>query len=57
MYIGGDVEFAGFEWDDANRQKCRKHGVSGAEIESLFSGVVFIAPDIAHSQLRSGSRR
>jgi hypothetical protein len=26
----------GFDWDDENREKCQKHGVSVAQIESLF---------------------
>ena len=40
---------AGFDWDDGNRAKCRKHGVSIAEIEHLFSHPHRIAPDLAHS--------
>jgi uncharacterized DUF497 family protein len=43
------MEFAGFDWDDANREKCQKHGVSIAEIEALFAHTVHIAPDIQHS--------
>jgi uncharacterized DUF497 family protein len=27
------MEFDGFDWDAGNREKCRKHGVSTAEIE------------------------
>lgn len=41
---------AGFDWDESNRQKCRKHGVSVAEIESLFSGPLMILPDDVHSR-------
>jgi hypothetical protein len=26
----------GFDWDDGNRSKCQKHGMSIAEIEALF---------------------
>lgn len=44
------MEFSGFDWDEANRDKCRKHGVSIAEIESLFEGAVVILPDADHSQ-------
>ena len=40
---------AGFDWDDGNRAKCRKHGVSIAEIEDLFAYPHRIAPDLAHS--------
>ena len=43
------MEFAGFDWDRGNRKKCQKHGVSIAEIESLFARVVKIAPDLPHS--------
>lgn len=43
------MDFAGFDWDHGNRGKCRKHGVSIAEIESLFRGTVHVAPDPAHS--------
>jgi uncharacterized DUF497 family protein len=43
------MEFAGFDWDRGNRKKCQKHGVSIAEIESLFGRVVKIAPDLQHS--------
>jgi uncharacterized protein len=43
------MEFAGFDWDKANRDKCQKHGVSIAEIEALFGRVVSIGPDLQHS--------
>ena len=43
------MEFDGFDWDHGNRDKCRKHGVSIAEIESLFEGTVFVGPDEAPS--------
>lgn len=39
----------GFDWDDGNSQKCRKHGISTAEIENLFSRPVMMLPDTAHS--------
>ena len=39
----------GFEWDDGNRGKCLKHGLSIEEIESVFEGVVMILPDVEHS--------
>ena len=44
------MEFTGFDWDDGNRRKCRKHGVSLKTIESLFAGAVAVLPDIAHSE-------
>jgi uncharacterized DUF497 family protein len=39
----------GFDWDAGNRDKCRKHGVTPAEIEALFRGAPRVAPDIRHS--------
>lgn len=41
--------FAGFDWDDGNVAKCRKHGVSLAEIETLLLAGPAIAPDPGHS--------
>jgi uncharacterized DUF497 family protein len=43
------MEFDGFDWDDGNSSKCCKHGVSITEIETLFAGVIAIAPDLKHS--------
>lgn len=40
---------SGFDWDDGNRQKCRRHGLSLDEIETLFRLEPLVAPDIAHS--------
>jgi len=40
---------AGFDWDDGNRSKWLKHGVSGEEVESLFMRPIMILPDEAHS--------
>lgn len=42
-------QFAGFEWDEANRDKCQIHGVSVREIESVFQRPVAVLPDPAHS--------
>jgi len=44
------MEFSGFDWDEGNRTKCRKHGLSIAVIESLFREGLAILPDEAHSQ-------
>jgi hypothetical protein len=33
-----EAAIAGFDWDDGNRSKCHKHGVSAEEVESLFLG-------------------
>jgi uncharacterized protein len=48
------VEFAGFDWDRGNREKCQKHGISIAEIESVFRRPVVILPDRENPQ---GERR
>lgn len=39
----------GFDWDAGNLTKCAKHGLTVAEIESLFLGAVRVAPDVRHS--------
>jgi uncharacterized DUF497 family protein len=46
-----DLEVAGFEWDQGNRDKCRKHGVSLAAIERLFAGPLLVFRDSAHSRV------
>ena len=43
------ARIAGFEWDAGNRSKCTRHGVTIAEIESVFGGEVAIHADEAHS--------
>ena len=43
------VKVSGFDWDDHNREKCQKRGVSLAEIEALFSGPLDTYPDPVHS--------
>jgi uncharacterized protein len=44
-----NLRVSGFDWDEANRAKCRKHGVSITEIEDLFAHSPRIAPDPKHS--------
>jgi uncharacterized DUF497 family protein len=39
----------GFDWDEGNRAKCQKHGVSLAEIEAVFHSPHRLVPDPAHS--------
>ena len=39
----------GFDWDEGNREKCQKHGVSLAEIEGIFKNDPRFAPDLKHS--------
>ena len=43
------LHVSGFDWDSGNRAKCRKHGVSIEEVESVFLGSPRIAPDPKHS--------
>jgi len=44
-----DLRVSGFDWDDGNRTKCQKHGVSVTQIEALFARGPRIAPDPKHS--------
>jgi len=43
------MEFSGFDWDDGNRSKCQKHGVSVETVEHIFHRGLMIFPDEAHS--------
>ena len=46
-----DPLFEGFDWDEGNAEKCRRHGVSIGEIESaLISKALMIVPDVKHSK-------
>jgi uncharacterized DUF497 family protein len=44
-----NLQVGGFDWDDGNRFKCQKHGVTIAEIEALFVHSPRVAPDPKHS--------
>jgi uncharacterized DUF497 family protein len=44
-----NLSTGGFDWDDGNRSKCQQHGVSIAEIETLFGHGPRVAPDPKHS--------
>jgi uncharacterized DUF497 family protein len=44
------IRVEGFDWDEGNKLKCQKHGLTLDEIEEFFCGKVFVAPDIKHSQ-------
>jgi uncharacterized DUF497 family protein len=44
---------AGFDWDDGNRAKCQKHGVSLSEIEFVLSHPVAIYPSRAVKEKRN----
>ena len=39
-----------FDWDDGNRTKAQKHGLSVADIEGFFRLGPRVAPDPSHSQ-------
>ena len=45
-----NMQITGFQWDEGNRAKCRKHGVSITEIEFVLSHDFAMAPDVAHSE-------
>jgi uncharacterized DUF497 family protein len=40
---------AGFDWDDGNRRKCQKHGLTVVAIEAVFRGSMRVFPDTDHS--------
>jgi uncharacterized protein len=40
-----DLRVSGFDWDEGNRAKCQKHGLSIAQIEAIFARSPRIAPD------------
>jgi uncharacterized DUF497 family protein len=44
-----DIGISGFDWDEGNRAKCQKHGLSIAQVEALFAHNPRIAPDPKHS--------
>ncbi len=39
----------GFDWDEHNIGKCKKHGVALDEIEAVFADGLAVRPDITHS--------
>jgi len=46
----------GFEWDDGNRDKCRKHGLSHDDIEYvLLHSETLIVPDLKNSMVEPRS--
>lgn len=41
----------GFDWDDGNKEKCQKHGLTIEQIEqAFFAPSLLVAPDVKHSQ-------
>jgi hypothetical protein len=52
MRFGDRVE--GFEWDEGNRGKNGKHGVTDGESEQVFFGdPLLVLPDLRHSLLET----
>lgn len=45
-----DLRVSGFDWDEGNRKKCQKHGLSITQIEALFAEGARVAPDPKHSE-------
>lgn len=46
------MKVAGFDWDNGNWPKCGKHGVSKAEVESVFRNAPAILPDPFQGETR-----
>ena len=43
------MDFSGFDWDDGNTEKCKKHGLSIGDVESVFRCSPSVFPDPHHS--------
>jgi uncharacterized DUF497 family protein len=39
-----DIAFSAFDWDEGNRDKCRKHGLATADIEAMFRAPFMLLP-------------
>ncbi len=46
-------QVAGFDWDEGNRDKCAKHGVTLEQIEQLFRSTLHVFPALKH--LKAGN--
>ncbi len=44
------MRVAGFDWDEGNRSRRQKHGVSPAKIEDIFRRPIAVVPDPLHSK-------
>ena len=42
------MEINGFDWDDGNREKCKKHGITIDEVESVFNDKPFVSSNARH---------
>ena len=47
---------SGFNWDDGNRVKCTRHGLTIDEIESVFLDTLILLPDHDHSETETRMR-
>lgn len=43
-------QVAGFDWDEGNRDKCRKHGVRLEQIEEIFRSAPHVVPALKPSR-------
>ncbi len=45
------IQTLAFDWDNGNRDKCQKHGLTLDEIEAFFrQGRLYLAPALKHSE-------
>ena len=38
----------GFDWDEGNRLKCQKHGLTRADVEGIFLGEPVVSLNVKH---------
>jgi hypothetical protein len=43
-----EMRVDGFGWNEGNRSKCQKHGVSVEAVEARFGGELMVLPDPEH---------
>ncbi len=46
------MDVFGFDWDQGNREKCQKHGLSIGDAESVFRCSPYVFPNPHHSTPR-----
>ena len=44
------MEVGGFDWDEGNREKCQRHGMSVIEVESVFYNLPFLTINSRHGK-------
>ena len=42
------MEINGFDWDDGNGEKCKKHGITIEEVESIFHDQPYVSSNMNH---------